>query len=253
MRKPYELHEVVYRRMRRQGTRSWDETTARKGQRKPPEIDPNEKRFLLDVLAQPWAPRRGRVIELGCGTAPMLRWLGRRGFSGVGADVSGTAIQMARAQSRGLGLRFRHADLCRPLPLKDRTFDLALDGHCLHCITDRRDRKAFLGNVRRLLRPGGVFIVLTMCGPVDRGEMARVFAGQHLVGRMIYLPCKDASRYEGARTVRGRLCIPTRYIADWRTILRDLREARFDPVLFRYHAPRRGEPTSSLAVAGAAC
>ena len=130
MKKNYALHQLEYEKMRRQGIKSW-------GRRDQPwEIDPNDKRFLADALAQPWAPKRGTALEIGCGTAPILRWLTRRGFSGLGVDISRTALEMARAQSRGRAIGFVQADMCRPaLRLRGR-FDLAVDGHCLHCVTN---------------------------------------------------------------------------------------------------------------------
>ncbi len=112
-KKPYEGHETEYQRMRKNNIRSWDLRD------KPEEIDESTKRFIEDALDQPWAAEKGKVIELGCGTAPMLRWLSEKGFGpGLGVDVSKTAIAMAREQSKGLNLTFKNADLCKTLPAK---------------------------------------------------------------------------------------------------------------------------------------
>lgn len=252
MKKAYESHEAVYRRMKQRGVRSWDEYLADKAGSQRPPIDPDDHRFLLDVLAQPWAPSSGRTIELGCGTAPMLRWLCSKGFRGVGVDVSRTAIVLARAQSRGLGIRFLRADLCAGPPLEPATFDLALDGHCLHCIISRSDRKAFLHNTRRLLKPGGLFIVLTMAAPVDRRALARCHPDQILKDQTLYVPSPRANEYRDARRLDGRLSMPTRCIRHWKSILTELRQARFRPQLFRCSGPTSDDPTSSLAVAALA-
>ena len=135
--------------------------------RKYPEILTDTKRFLADALAQPWAPKGGRVIELGCGTGPILRWICKRDFSGLGIDVSKTAIAMAKEQSRGLNVKFKQADICRIDAGKIGKFDLVIDGKCLHCIADADDRKKFLKNSFKLLKKAGVFIVMTMCCPAD--------------------------------------------------------------------------------------
>ena len=142
MQKAYAAHEVLYQRMKAKGIRCWEqlnnaETFKRNGQ-----IERNDLRFLVDALAQEWAPRKGSAIELGCGTGPMLRWLRKQGLGGLGVDISRTAIAMAREQSKGSGLRFRQADLCGEPVAKAGSFDLALDGHCLHCITGQADRNA---------------------------------------------------------------------------------------------------------------
>ncbi len=57
---------------------------------------------------------------------------------------------------------------------KDNFFDFILDGHCLHCIIGK-DRKIFLRNVHRVLKPGGIFIVMTMCGEVKGRNLKKYF------------------------------------------------------------------------------
>jgi SAM-dependent methyltransferase len=182
MKKSYEGHEFVYRRMKKKGICSWNEN-----QRIKP-IDADTKRFLTEVLAQPWCPKGGRVIELGCGTGPILRWICKRDFSGLGIDVSKTAIAMAKEQSKGLKLSFRRADICRTGVGRFGKFDLVIDGHCLHCIIRPKDRKAFFENSFKLLRKGGLFIVMTMCSPTDRKIFSNVYKEQKLINHTIYVP-----------------------------------------------------------------
>lgn len=252
MKKSYEGHDIVYQRMRERGVRSWGEREEIGDPGKRTEIDPDDRRLLVDVVGQPWAPRKGKVIELGCGTAPMLRWFCKRGFHGLGVDVSRTAIAMARAQSRGVNARFQQADLCADLPGKPRTFDIALDGHCLHCIVREKDRQAFLLNARRLLRRGGVFIILSMCAPVNRKTFSQLFQRQYLRNQTIYVVCDSAGEYEGSRRIKGQLCMPTRYLGHWKSILAELRRAGFQSQLLRYSAPTEKEPIGCLAVAALA-
>jgi len=163
-------------------------------------------------------------------------------------DVSKTAISMARAQSKGLDIRFRRADLSGPSVGKPGGFDLAVDGHCLHCITDREDRRAFLSNTRALLREGGLFVVLTMCSPVDRKGFPNVIRGQKLVDRIMYAPAEEAGEYEGARRIGGRDYMPTRYLGHWKSILTELRRAGFQPQLIRFVHATAKDPTSELSV-----
>ena len=252
LKKPYEGHEIAYRRMRAEGVRSWDDMQRGTDAAQSREHDENDERFLIDALAQPWAPRGGRALELGCGTGPMLRWVARRGFTGVGVDVCPTAVRMAREQSLGLPLRYLVADLCRPLPRRLGTFDLILDGHCLHCVTQDLDRAALLANARQVLRPGGLFLAMTMCGPVDRAAFSRLLPRQHLYGGRIYVQWAAAMEYEGARTFDGVNHFPTRRVLHWRQILRELREVGFFPRLLRVNQGTADDPTSSLCVAAGA-
>ena len=104
MKKAYEGHEVVYRWMKKEGILVWGENGSRSTGKS---CRPESNNFLKDVLSQPWAPKSGRVIEFGCGTGPLLRRVCKKGFSGVGIDVSKTAIAMAKEQSKGLDIKFR--------------------------------------------------------------------------------------------------------------------------------------------------
>jgi ubiquinone/menaquinone biosynthesis C-methylase UbiE len=243
MKKSYEGHEIQYQKMKKKRILFWDQMI---GHNK--EITSDTKRFLIDVLAQPWAPKGGKVIELGCGTAPILRWLCKKKFKGLGVDVSKTAIKMAREQSQNLDIRFKQADVCNLIAEKSGTFDLAVDGHCLHCIIQPKDRKSFLDKTFRLLKEGGLFVVMTMCAPVDRKMFSNLFPEQKLVDRVIYVPYDKATEYDGSRTFEGRDYIPTRYIGHWESILTELRRAGFRPRLIRYSHPVPQVPFSNLAV-----
>ncbi len=230
MRKPYHAHENAYRTLRKRGLRSWDQFSVG---RKAPDIAPHARRFLVDVLAQSWAPKGGKAVELGCGTGPMLRWIAQRGFAGLGIDISRTAIAMAKEQSKGLRLRFRQADVCSVGPREAGTFDLAVDGHCLHCITDPADREAYLETIRRLLRPGGVAVVQTMCSPVDRAIYRAKHGRSVLKGRTLYAPAPGLDGYDGCVKIAGRTHLPTRRIEHWKDVLKGIRAAGLRPQLIR--------------------
>lgn len=245
MKKPYEGHEIIYKKMHKKGVQSWDKNqdTERKA------IDPNTKRFLTDVLAQPWAKKNGRVIELGCGSGPILRWICKRGFSGLGIDVSKTAIAMAKEQSKGLDIGFKRADICRFGVEKIGKFDLAVDGHCLHCIIQPEDRKAFLKNSFKLLKKGGLLIVMTMCSPADRKVFSNVYEKQKLINHTIYAPFDKADTYEDFLAINGSDYMPTRKILHWKSILSEIKKAGFEIKLLRYNKASEQEPFGDLSVA----
>jgi SAM-dependent methyltransferase len=247
-KKPYEGHEIEYQRMRKNNIRSWDLRD------KPEVIDAGTKRFIEDALEQPWAPGNGKLIELGCGTAPLLRWLCKKGFGpGLGVDVSKTAIAMARNQSKGLKLSFKTADLCESLPAKAGSFDLAVDGHCLHCIINDEDRNAFLKNARRLLKRNGLFIVMTMCSPVDRRALDKLSNGsQKVLNHTIYSKGDWGRNYEGARTIAGQIHGATRRVPHWKTVLSEIADAGFEIRLFRVNRHHPSDPCSDLCAAATA-
>jgi len=195
MKKPYEAHETAYRKMGKDRIASWDQFLGRRTQ-----IDPKVKPFLSDVLAQPWAPKKGKAIELGCGTAPILRWICDKGFTGIGIDISKTAITIAKRQAKSTNLRFRRADLCDLNTAGLGKFDLVIDGHCLHCITDPDDRQTFLQNASSLMNKSAAFIIMTMCSPINRKLFASLCKGQKIINHTIYTPSAQARKYHGAIT-----------------------------------------------------
>jgi SAM-dependent methyltransferase len=248
MKKPYEGHEFVYRRLKKKGLLSWNEGQRIKG--KP--IDAETKRFLTDALAQLWAPKSGRVIELGCGTGPILRWICKKGFNGLGIDVSKTAIAMAKEQSKGLNVKFKRADICCIDTSKIGKFDLVIDGKCLHCITSASGRKKFFKNSFGLLKKGGLFIVMTMCSPIDRKIFSNFHKEQKLINHIIYLPYDKAREYKDFLKLNGKDYIPTRKVPHWKSILSEICDAGFKIQMFRYSKAAGEDPCGDLSVAALA-
>lgn len=244
MKKSYEGHEIVYRRMRKEGLLTWGQkdggTTAKS-------CHPESMSFLKDVLSQPWAPKGGRAIELGCGTGPILRWVCKRGFCGLGIDISKTAIAMAKEQSQGLDIVFRQGDVCHLNTHRLGTFDLAVDGHCFHCLTATKDRIAYLDNVFKMLKNGGLFVLLAMCGPMDKESFHAACKGHKIVKQVVYVPCED-KRYENLTIFHGKSYLPTRYIGHWKDILGELNRAGFKMKLMRYNTHNRNDFCGTLTV-----
>ncbi len=199
-----------------------------------------------------WALQKGQAIELGCGTGTISRWLTKKGFKVTGIDISKTAIQMAKAQSKGFKIKYIKDDFCsmdiKPLG----KYDLCIDGHFLHCITDKKDRKTVLRKIRRILNPGGIFIVMSMCSPISHKIFAKVYTNQRILGNIIYVEAKKYGTFQGIRTIQGKKYIPTRYISHWKALLSELEESGFAPMItqiIRYDKNNPEEPTGLLSVA----
>ncbi len=244
MKKPYEGHEIIYRTMKKKGVLVWGQKGSGSTGKS---CCPETNNFLKDVLSQPWAPKSGRAIELGCGTGPILRRVCKRGFSGVGIDVSKTAITMAKEQSKGLDIKFRQGDVCNLNTKSLGKFDLVIDGLCLHCITDIKDRKAYLDTVFKILKDGGLFVLLTMCGPMDRKRFSEVCKGHEIVKKVIHVPFEDKS-YEGLVKFNDKYYLPSRYVSHWKEILSEVRRAGFALKLIRYNANNSKDFCGTLTV-----
>ena len=246
MRKSYEAHEYEYRRMKSKGIKSWSQRSY------PYSICPPDKRFLEDVLMQRWVPKKTRTIELGCGTGTISRWLTKKGFKVTGVDISKTAIQMAKAQSKGLKIKYINGDFClidtKPLG----KYNLCVDGQFLHCITDKKDRKTVLHKIRQILNPGGIFVVMSMCSPISHKNFAKAYDYQRILGDVIYIEAEKYGEFQGLRIIQGKKYIPTRYIAHWKVLLSELKKAGFSPMIIKYFIHDKNtpkEPTGYLNVA----
>ena len=242
MQKAYELHELEYQRMAREGIRSWMERDYASP------LDANHARFLEDAQAQPWFPQRGRVLEIGCGTAPFLQWFSQRGYRGMGIDVSKTAIRMARKANTARGITFRHADICRLNPDDFPRFDVVVDGQCLHCLTEDADRARMLAHCRRLLKPHGVLVILTMCSPIDRSGFKRLFPRQRVHKHRIYVPYTPTSPLAEVREFGGATYLATRCIPHVERVVREIRDGGFAVQLQRVSRCNEDEVCSALAL-----
>jgi ubiquinone/menaquinone biosynthesis C-methylase UbiE len=107
------------------------------------------------------APAPGlRVLDAGCGRGEVLLACARAGANVAGADASAAAVSISRETLAGVeGADVREADLV-DLPWPDASFDRALLGDVIEHLTPGQARLA-LGELRRVLRPGGTLVVHT--------------------------------------------------------------------------------------------
>jgi 2-polyprenyl-3-methyl-5-hydroxy-6-metoxy-1,4-benzoquinol methylase len=100
-----------------------------------------------------------RTIDLGCGTGNYAIYLAEKGFDVTGVDFSSSAIELARnrASQKGLDCTFIVANILSNVEEVSPPFDFVYDWELLHHIYPA-DRETYLGNVHRLLRPGGSYL-----------------------------------------------------------------------------------------------
>jgi len=103
-------------------------------------------------------PPGGRVLDLGCGTAPVLSELRRHGIACTGLELAPDMIERARARLRAMNLDDGdlHRGDCRQTPFEDASFDAIV---CLGVISYVEAFEDVLREIERLLRPGGHVIV----------------------------------------------------------------------------------------------
>ena len=112
----------------------------------------------LDLLARAIGgnSRPGRLLEIGCGQGNFLVQADQRGFDVTGVEYSSFACERARANLGGRG-RILHGEIT-VLAHEAAAYDV-----CVLCdvIEHVRDPAGFLREILRLLRPGGVILVVT--------------------------------------------------------------------------------------------
>jgi SAM-dependent methyltransferase len=96
------------------------------------------------------------ILELGCGTGNDAARLASAGYTVTAIDLSSEAIAQARTRFDGLA-QFMVADMTRRLPFPDESFDALMSNVALHMFPDDVTRAVF-AEVRRLVRPGGLFL-----------------------------------------------------------------------------------------------
>lgn len=103
-------------------------------------------------------PRDGRVLDLGCGTGPVLAEVRKHGLACTGLDLSPDMIERARGRLRTMGLAdddVHLGDCCRT-PFADASFDAVV---CLGVISYVETYGDVLREIARLVKPGGHVIV----------------------------------------------------------------------------------------------
>ena len=129
-------------------------------------------RHLLDVVRRRLGPPGGaRALDVGCGVGLTDTYLVGRLGELEGTDVSADALQ--RAAVANPSVRYTPSEGAS-LPYDDARFDLAFAFCVLHHVPPD-ERRRFVSEMRRVVRPGGLVVVLehNPFNPLTRLAVAR--------------------------------------------------------------------------------
>lgn len=125
----------------------------------PPAVGPTQFGNLeanLRFIAATGVLRPGvRILEIGSGTGTLLHQLRTQGYDASGVDVNAELLDEARRWHGDLPVQQVRGTT---LPFADATFDIAMSFDVFEHIPDS---DAHLREVRRVLRPGGCYLIQT--------------------------------------------------------------------------------------------
>ena len=122
-------------------------------------VTEQKNRFLINL---DW--KGLKVLELGSGRGGVGLHLARLGADVTLVDFSPSALSQAEKlfALEGVSVQTVAGDVTHPDIVLPHKFDLIVDSHLLHCLTEDPDRSSFYGLVADHLAPGGIFVSETM-------------------------------------------------------------------------------------------
>jgi SAM-dependent methyltransferase len=117
--------------------------------------------YLMHVATYRFAEsfvQNKRVLDYGCGSGYGSARMAELAASVDAIDVAADTIAYASSQFHRENLRFRSIDPAAPLPFADGTFDTVLSFQVFEHVVDVDH---YLGEIRRVLAPGGTLILVT--------------------------------------------------------------------------------------------
>jgi cyclopropane fatty-acyl-phospholipid synthase-like methyltransferase len=103
-----------------------------------------------------------QYLDMGCGAGATMEWLERSGARAVGVDISPKAIHLAKCFFSRCGYDkesypILHLGSVTSVPEPDGSFDGIVEANVFQHL-GREDRDKAFAEVRRLLKPGGIFV-----------------------------------------------------------------------------------------------
>lgn len=222
--KYYEMHEIVYDRLKQENKLSWDKSSTCE------EMFKHGTNLSLHKLlsAQKIALDELQVLDLGTGTGTSALYLAQYGARVTGVDISSTAIELAHKNAQSLDLKaYFHVGDVLSFDLGSK-FDLVVDSTILHCIVGDEDRKKFYQVVKNHLKSNGLFFVNTM---IVNSDMATRFPKEFFLYQDNVLWSLGIQQIQERKTIDGKSYFPHRTILSRSDQIKELAQHGFEIVI----------------------
>lgn len=121
-----------------------------------------EARLSLELISEVAPDRAASILDAGGGASTLVDGLLRAGYGNVTVlDISAAALKEARARVGIAANVIWQQENLLEAPLPEAAFDVWHDRAVFHFLTDARDRRRYVDQVQRAVRPGGHVIVAT--------------------------------------------------------------------------------------------
>jgi ubiquinone/menaquinone biosynthesis C-methylase UbiE len=149
------------------------------------------------------------ILDVGCGTGRLLRKAGERWPSSrlIGIDPAGGMIEEARLLMPNATF---YVSMAESLPLPDASVDLAFSTASFH---HWRDKVQGVREVRRVLRPGGRFLLADIWPPIGLSRLFRHFRAND-PARVRDVFVRAGLNVQAQRRLMGRFLLVTAGIAE---------------------------------------
>jgi SAM-dependent methyltransferase len=119
------------------------------------------------------------VLDLGCGNGKNLKYVIENYCeSGIGYDISKTAIDQAKKLSGDLNINYEVRSIGEKLPLENESVDIILDVTSSNSLNES-EREIYLQEMKRVLKSGGYIFVRALCldGDKNAKQLIKEFPG----------------------------------------------------------------------------
>ena len=187
-----------------------------------------DRRWKRRLVSMTGVQAGSRALDLACGTGDISFALASRGARVVGLDITPRMLQLARGKPQASLMRSRFvAGDMMALPFRDAQFDVVSTGYGIRNVPVIEPA---LAEIKRVLRPGGLFVSLDFNRPrnllVRAVYLAYLSLSGSLLGALLhgdpdtyrYIP-ETIRRYPGADVVTTMLTRQGFAEAEWFPVL----------------------------------